>query len=494
MRTEAKGPTGQKSKRSIEVASYEMEDGTLVEMIESPQDTTKSLFAIWSNGRVRLVKNLECDNQIFVPVPRDAGMIRHVRLANGTEPYESAQALLESLICILHQTLELSPRQAVLLSSFVMSTWILEKLAVAPYVAFLGPPGSGKTTALRILRLLCRRSLLTSDISSAAFYEVCDRMTTTVLIDETATVNHRRELFHILRTGTSRDFVAIRKGSTFKSFGARAVSWTELPDDAALNSRCLLIPMTVCKRTDLLAPTDPRVLRAAAMLQRKLLQFRLTNYSKLTLPTISGEIELQPRTRDLFRALSLPLSENMENCEMLLKLLKPQEFLREVLSVYQSIVLESVYRAIHFRPEANSFRIAELTEMFNANLRQKGESGRFSERRFSDILSSLNLTNRTRTNAGYVLWSDRKTREEIHSLARTHGVATGLTPYMSARCELCQNGAGRPSGDSTKNPILESQRAGTNDLRELRERGVRAKRRIKQKRARTSSKLRRTLE
>ncbi len=438
-RSSADDATSQKLKRTVEVDFAELEDGTLLEMIENPQDATKSLLAIWNNGQVRYAEKLEHCHQVLVPIPRDAGMIRHVRLATGSQPYESAEALLKDIICCLHYTLELSPRQRVLLSSFVMSTWLVEKLPVAPYVAFVGPPGSGKTTALRILRLLCRRSLLTADISSAAFYELCDRMTTTVLIDETATVNNRRELFHLLRTGTSQDFVAVRKGSTFRSFGARAVSWTELPDDAALNSRCLLIPMTICKRTDLLAPTDPRVFHAAEMLQRKLLQFRLTNYNKLKLPEISCEKELQPRTRDLFRALALPLGEEKENCEGLLALLKQQESLQEVLSVYQSAVLESLYDVIHAHPEPNALKVSELTECVNANLRERGEVGNLKEKRVGNILTSLHLTNRSRLNSGYVLWLDRETREEIHSQARTCGMNSGPTPEMSARCELCQS-------------------------------------------------------
>jgi len=141
----------------------------------------------------------------------------------------------------------------------------------------------------------------------------------------------------------------------------------------------------------------------------------------------------------------LSLGEQKETCEVLLALLKPQESLREVLSVYQSAALDSLYRTIHYYPEANGFRIMALTEIFNANLRQRGESGRLSERKFSDILSSLNLTNRTRTNVGYVLRLDRETREQIHSLARTHGTNAGPTPDMTARCEFCQIMSGCPS-------------------------------------------------
>ncbi len=451
-RSSTDDPTGQEPKRSVEVDFCELAEGTLLEMIENPHDASKSLLAACKNQQVRYVEKFKCGNQVFVPFPKDSGIIRNVRLAKGAESYESVKTLLAEIMLVFYLTLDLSQEEVFLFSVFVLSTWLIEKLPITPYMALVGPPGAGKTTALRVLNLLCRRSLLTADISSAAFYEICDRMTTTVLIDEAATVTNRRELFHLLRAGTTQGFVAIRKGNSFKSYGARVISWLESPNDAALNSRCIVIPMKSSKRTDLLLPTDPRILHLAEKLQQQLLKFRFVNYNTLTLPKTSGEAELQPRTRDLFRALALPLGEETELCEALLALLKQQESLREVLSVNQSAVLESLYDVIHSYPELNALKMSGLTEWVNANLRDSGEVGNLKEKRVGNILTSLNLTNRQRLNSGFVLWLDRKTREEIHSLARTYGVNSGCTSEMSARCELCIM-SGRPTGGSTTNPL-----------------------------------------
>jgi len=473
--------TDQTPKRSVEVDFCELENGTLVEMIQNPHDATKSVLAICENGQVRYVEKLECSSQVLVPVPKDAEIIRHVRLADAAESFDSVKSLLADISVVLAVTLELPIKHVFLLASFVVSTWFVEKLPIAPYLAFVGPPGSGKTAALRVLNLLCRRSLLTADISSAAFYEVCDRMTTTVLIDEAATVTNRRELFHLLRAGTTQGFIAVRKGKSFKSYGARVVSWTELPDDPALNSRCILIPMKSCTRTDLLLPTDPRIVHLAKKLQRQLLQFRLTNYKTLALPRIVEEEELQPRTRDLFRALALPLGEEKEICEGLLAFLKQQESLRDVLSVYQSSVLESLYDVIHAYPERNALKVSELTECVNANLRERGEVGTLKEKRVGNILTSLHLMNRQRLNSGYVLWVNRETREQIHSQARIYRVNAGPTSEMSARCELCHITSVGTADGATPKPSEKSERVEAKRSRERREHRERGKRRIKRK-------------
>ena len=216
-------------------------------------------------------------------------------------------------------------------------------------------------------------------------------------------------------------------------------------------------------------------------IRRQLLQFRLRNYKTLTLPKISGEEKLQPRTRDLFRAFALPLGEHEEVCGVLLGILKRQESLREVLSVQQSAVLDVLHNTIHSYPELNTCRIVELTESVNATLRQRGEPGRLSEKKVSDILTSLHLTNRTRKNCGYVLWLDRRTREEIHSLARTHGVNAGTTLEMSARCELCRNTSDGGTGGSTTEPLEESARVKAKGPREHRAHGERRKWRVRRK-------------
>jgi len=122
----------------------------------------------------------------------------------------------------------------------------------------------------------------------------------------------------------------------------------------------------------------------------------------------------------------------------------------------------SPYEVIHTRPEVNTLKMSELTEWVNASLRERRELGNLKKKRVGNILTSMHLTNRQRLNSGYVLWLDRKTREEIHSPARTYGLNTGPTSEMPARCELCRIMSGRPTGGSTKKHIGESGRTEAN--------------------------------
>jgi hypothetical protein len=194
--------------------------------------------------------------------------------------------LLREVEAFLAQCIDLEDRHRFLLAAFVLSTWIVDRLPIAPYVALVGLPRSGKSTALHAAYLLCRRGLMTSDISSAAFYRACDRLMPTLCFDETSTAANQRSLFHLLRSGTSRHNLAFREGRSYSGYGAKVVVWTETPKDDALNSRCILIPMRETDRTDLRRTTDPEIVAAADELQAKLLFFRLSTHGKMKLSDI----------------------------------------------------------------------------------------------------------------------------------------------------------------------------------------------------------------
>ncbi len=304
----------------VETDFAELADGSLVEIIEDPEDSSRTLLAVYKDRDVRFTRRFQHGNRTLVPIPRDRHVVRHVRLPRGVKPYESVRSLLRQIDSILSRCLDIEEGDRFLLACFVLSTWFIEKLPVAPYVALVGLPRSGKSTALSVLNLMCRRGLLTADISSAAFYRVCDRLTPTLLIDETSTAGESRSLFHLLRTGTTRDAVAIRRDESYKTFGPKVVSWTELPDDAALNSRCIFIPLRETRRTDLTRTTNPEILHATEDLQRQFLQFRFEKFNALELPKIQGDEVLHSRARDLYQALLLPVSECPEACGELVKL------------------------------------------------------------------------------------------------------------------------------------------------------------------------------
>src|SRR5713226_2333076 len=250
-----------------EIDFAELKDGTLVELVEDSKNPGRTCFAVWKDGEVRFADRLEQDGQVFVPLSRKNEVLRHLRLPSAVLPYESAQALLRRLETLIAQCVAVDEKYVPVLADFVLSTWLVDRLEVAPYLSVVGLPQSGKTTLLKVLSLVCRRPLLMADVTSASFYHACARFMPTMLIDEAGSIRNSRTLRHMLRSGTTRDVLAVRRNLTFHAFGAKVISSLEPPDDAALNSRCIVIPMSESKSTALVRTDEPAVQQRAADLQ-----------------------------------------------------------------------------------------------------------------------------------------------------------------------------------------------------------------------------------
>lgn len=108
-------------------------------------------------------KAVDCRDSVLCP-PEEDEITRHMRLPKGLAPYDSISELLSRVEGFFNLCLDIDERHRFLLACFVLSTWVVDLLPVAPYIALVGPPGSGKSTALRALYLVCRRSLITADV------------------------------------------------------------------------------------------------------------------------------------------------------------------------------------------------------------------------------------------------------------------------------------------------------------------------------------------
>jgi hypothetical protein len=461
------------AKPVIETDFAELPDGTLLDTIEDPNNPARMLLAVYRDQSVRYADQFEADDRTCVPISRTTEILRHVRFSRGAKPYKSTDHLLGALTAVITRCLEMSNLQRVLLSCFILSTWLLEKLPVAPYLAFVGLPRSGKTTTLRLLDLLCRRSLLTSDITSAAFYETCNRVTPSLIIDETATAGDRRALFHLLRVGSTPGSIAIRKNKAFNPYCPKVVCWTELPDDQALNSRCVIIPLQESERKDLLRVTDPKIQAFADNIRQMCQQYRLEKFNRLSLARVPGDEFLNSRSRDLYEALALPIDDANVREFLAAQFQTQQNFNREPLSPVQAAVLRTLDWYIHANGTDSTCANSDLTDAVNLQLKYDHELFHASPHQVGHVLTSFGLTERKRTNAGWVLLLSRDTRKRIHTLLRRYAAELDSSVNREG-CGLCSDAKNPPSdtrksaGAPEETVLSGSPKMGEGELGELR--------------------------
>ena len=439
-------------------------DGFCVELARVGQNSTLGLV-LYKNGEgASYGKIVTLPDYVLVP-PEEDEITRHIRFAETVGDVLEVRRLLTRVDDFLSLCIELDDRRRFLLACFVLSSWVVDWLPVAPYIAFVGLPGSGKSTALRALYLVCRRGLITYDISSAAFYRACDRLARTLCIDEAASAGEKRVLFHLLRAGTTRDAAAFRVGQSYRAYGAKAVSWNEMPDDEALNSRCIIIPMKESSCTSLLRTTDPAVMAEADRLQALLLGYRLHHCGKPFSRELSGHARLRSRDRDLYEALALPLYGESKLCACLLECIEYQQNVnQEPLPPKQIAVLEGLFKTVHIQPDREDYALGQLKNEANLRLASLGERFHLNERTVSEILKTFGFVDRKRTRSGWVVLVDSAARKRLHELLWFYGVSLSAclpTDLPTEVCEFCKVQDTRQEngqGNEAKNASFDKKR------------------------------------
>jgi hypothetical protein len=269
-----------------------------------------------------------------------------------------------------------------------------------------------------------------------------------------------------LRSGTTRDVLAVRKDYIFHSYGAKVVSWLEPSNDPALNSRCILIPMFENKSAALVSTDEPKVRQMAAHLQAQLLSFRLENFKTVQVAPVPGEEVLRPRERDLLRVLSAAHAQDAQRSQRLLKFFESgQAVPSEPLGPEQNAVLRTLFALIH--PGKFSYLwVGDLTSKVNLFLQAAGERLRLLPRKVGSVLTSLGFVNRARKNSGWVLYVSQQDAEKLHQLAACYGIDGLKDRFLDVspdECNLCQ-AVGLNNKGPDLPPVLPGQQVHTAEL------------------------------
>ena len=175
----------EKSLPEVQADFAELENGALAELIEDPVDSNRTMFAIFNRGRVRLARRVEDRGRILVPMSRDTLGLSDVKLPRGVLPYMlPPNGLAYSIRRFIHSAVDVPFEYELLLSAYIMYSWVADRLPTAVYLSVIGLPQSGKSTMLEVLSMVSRRGLLVHDISQAAAYRACSNFNPTLLIDE----------------------------------------------------------------------------------------------------------------------------------------------------------------------------------------------------------------------------------------------------------------------------------------------------------------------
>lgn len=448
---------GQLPEREIDFA--QLDDGSIVEIIEDPVNPNRTKLAIFKGGRIRIADRVENNGEVFLPMSRSTVGFAEVKLPRGTMTYRSVTRLFYNIVNFIQYAVDVPEEYRPVLAAFVIYTWVADRFPIAVYLSIVGLPQSGKTTLLEVLNLICRRPLLVSDISRAAITRACKHFNPTLLIDEIEWDSSQISgtSLQLLRAGSGGSSGVLRFQEIGSSFGPKVLTSLECSRDPALNSRCIQLLITESNNCDLVRPSDPRLVKLAGDLQQQLLRFRFRAYNSIRQAGIPGSENLRPRSRDILQILVAPLVRDLLLRGLLLEFFKSTHdpATREPLLPLQDALLAVLFEFAHFYADVPCIRVKELTEATNARLRKSGERMALSERRTGALISGLGFRSKQRTNQGWILWLNSLTRDHLHQLLKIHGngYLQNLNFEDLARgCRICTRSAIPPQSRKSEIP------------------------------------------
>lgn len=424
-----------------EIVTRALPDGRMIDLVRDPQDPDHIQLAVWSpDGASLCTDDLSMGGRVLRPPRRRDYILRSLVLPLGVLPAEPASTLARKLRETIRACVALPNYYYSLLAAFALYTWIADRLDTAAYLYVTGLRASGKTTLLQVMRLLCRRSLATADSSSAAISEACSLVSPTLIIDE-AELGRRgpsRSLTRLLRAGTNRNQLVLRKGGYYEVFGPKILCSEELPDDPALLSRCVVVPMTEDDTSNLKKPNDPEIVARSQELQSKLLGFRFNALNTTRLADLSGTQQLAPRRADLISLLASPFEINSEWPDLLQRCFaNTDQDPRPSLPPDRAAVLDGLWDISHKRTGYEFVFIRELVGRIREMYKAEDQRVPLSLEAVGKIMRNDFRLKGAHTRLGNGFWMHNQARSQIHGLVDKYGLQLPPDSSVDSSKETC---------------------------------------------------------
>jgi hypothetical protein len=277
-----------KHSQGIPTVSKVLPDGTIIELVYTPEDH-KTHLAVHQSGSFSLEESINTGDERLVPISPTNNLLKHrvVLLSERPEAYESIAVLLQEIQEYLYRYVDLTPEFFRIASCYILLTWVYDAFNELPYLRLRGDYGSGKTRALLIIGSVCYKPFFASGASTVSpIFHTLDTFRGTLIFDEAdfRFSDEKAELVKIFNNGNVRGFPVLRTAITLKRefdpraflvYGPKIVAMRNSFDDQALESRFITEEMgqrTLRKDIPINLPEAQK--EEAQSLRNKLLMYR----------------------------------------------------------------------------------------------------------------------------------------------------------------------------------------------------------------------------
>jgi len=405
--------------------------GATIDLVADSSDPYSLNLVLWDKSRARVAPRIEYSGEVYEPIVLDPTIVHCVQWPKCPLKYGSTGQLFERVRGLITRHIEISDQSARLLTHFVFSTWFSDRLSLAVGLAILGPADSEGIHLLRLLRCLCRRSMLLSEASQASLLSLPLQISPTLLMNRPMLT---RQLRKFLSTSNRRGLATVKRGKLMEVCCPKAVYFgmDRIPEDIASVMIQVSLSGTTAKVSAL---GDEALNQVAAELQGKMLAYRLANYSRIRVSDCH-DTNFTPQTREIVMNLAACVADDTKLAGEVVPLLNDQDNLVRGQSDQKldAAILGAVLVCLHEK-KSDRVQVKEITALANTLLRTQGEIVEYRPEEVGHRLDGFSLW-RTRQNEGMFLLLGRDTSRLVHRLALGYGV--GWDVNSAGGCPDCQ--------------------------------------------------------
>jgi hypothetical protein len=402
-----------------------------IDLVADPADSYRLNLLLWDESRATVRPQIKYGRTVYEPIDLEPTIVNFVQWPLRPVEYGSTRDLFEKVRGLITRHVEISETSARLVTYFVWSTWFPDKLSFSPGVAILSPDDSAGVQLLRLLRCLCRRSMLLSETSKASLLSLPLQLSPTLLMNRPVLT---RQLRNFLSTSNRRGLATVKSGKAMEICCPKAVYFgmDKISDDIA----SVMIRVSLFGATDKVSALGKGSLsEAAAEIQGKMLAYRLASYSRIRISHLRG-MNFTHQTREMAMNLASCIVDDAELASEVVPLLSEQDDHVRGLPDRRldAAILGAVLACFHEK-KSDRVQVKEVTLLANTLLRTQGELVEYKPEEVGHRLDGFSLW-RTRQKEGMFLVLSRDASRLVHRLALEYGVSWVQT--SGAKCPDCQ--------------------------------------------------------
>jgi hypothetical protein len=416
---------------SIITAGEIFADGAMIELVSSPLGLNKPNCLLWTGRKATVGTRVQHGAYTYQAPDLTPSLYRATRLPSHCSSYGSARDLFVALTDLFKVHLDLPKRESSLLACFSISTWLADRLPIAPSVTISGPEQELGIGVLRLLSCVCRHPLMLTELTPDGFRSLPSQVSLTLLLDQQELKPNMQRL---LRASKYRGLhLPGNRGSVVDLYGPKAFF---CGNDAAMDTLGGgIIHISVTPSQLQSSVLDDRVQHEIAnKFQPQLLMYRLKNSQKTRESRVDG-LEFTFAMRQLARTLAMCFPEDSQLARDTVQLLRPQneEVRGQRSRDVNCAIVEILWAMIHERKQ-REVKVAELAKDVNAILQSRGETIEYRAEEIGWKLKSLNI-HRHSDRSGRQVLLERETSQSVHRLARAYDLP--CSAHVGSGCPDC---------------------------------------------------------